>query len=69
MSSVMIVAAEASSSLFATRLLQHWKKARPELKTFGVGNNAMEAMGFERLGVPKTWRSWVSVKSLSTMRS
>lgn len=50
MKQVMIVAAEASSSLFAQRLLEHWKQNKPELKAFGVGNNAMESLGFERLG-------------------
>lgn len=50
MKQVMIVAAEASSSLFAQRLLEHWAKFRPDLKAFGVGNNAMDALGFERLG-------------------
>ncbi|MCX7977716.1 MAG: lipid-A-disaccharide synthase [Bdellovibrionaceae bacterium] len=50
MSSVMIVAAEASSALFAQRLLEHWKTTRPELKAFGVGTHEMEALGFERLG-------------------
>lgn len=50
MSQVMIVAAEASSSLFAQRLLEHWKKEKPNLKAFGVGSADMEALGFERLG-------------------
>lgn len=46
----MIVAAEASSSLFAQRLLEHWKKTEPSLKAFGVGNQAMENLGFQRFG-------------------
>lgn len=46
----MIVAAEASSSLFAQRLLEHWKKEKKDIKAFGVGSDAMEALGFERLG-------------------
>lgn len=48
--SVMIVAAEASSALFAQRLIEHWQKQGRDLKTFGVGTESMEALGFERLG-------------------
>lgn len=47
---VMIVAAEASSALFAQRLLEHWKKEKREIQAFGVGTESMEAIGFERLG-------------------
>jgi lipid-A-disaccharide synthase len=50
MKQVMIVAAEASSSLFALRLLEHWKNNKADIKAFGVGSNAMEALGFERFG-------------------
>jgi lipid-A-disaccharide synthase len=47
---VMLVAAEASSSLFAQRLLELWKKEKPEIHAFGVGSPEMEGLGFERLG-------------------
>jgi lipid-A-disaccharide synthase len=47
---VMIVAAEASSSLFALRLLEHWKKEKRQIHAFGVGSLDMEKAGFERLG-------------------
>lgn len=47
---VMIVAAEASSSLYAQRLLEYWKNQKIEVKTFGVGSREMEALGFECLG-------------------
>lgn len=47
---VMIVAAEASSALFAQRLLEYWKKERREIHSFGVGTESMEKLGFERLG-------------------
>ncbi|MFN7729374.1 MAG: lipid-A-disaccharide synthase [Bdellovibrio sp.] len=47
---VMLVAAEASSSLFAQRLLELWKKEKPSLHAFGVGSPEMEKLGFERLG-------------------
>lgn len=48
--SVMIVAAEASSGLFAQRLLEHWRKEERVYIPFGVGTDAMESLGFERLG-------------------
>lgn len=47
---VMIVAAEASSGLFAQRLIEFWQKEKRDLHAFGVGTDAMEAIGFERLG-------------------
>jgi lipid-A-disaccharide synthase len=47
---VMIVAAEASSALFAQRLMEHWKSAGRELNFFGVGTREMESLGLERLG-------------------
>ncbi len=47
---VLIVAAEASSSLFAQRLLEQWKTEKREFHCFGVGSDQMEALGFERLG-------------------
>jgi lipid-A-disaccharide synthase len=50
MSEVLIVAAEASSGLFAQRLLEHWKKEKKQIQAFGVGTPEMEALGFERLG-------------------
>ncbi len=50
MDSVLIVAAEASSARFAQLLLEHWKKEKTSVQAFGVGSDAMEAMGFERLG-------------------
>ncbi|MEZ0391051.1 MAG: lipid-A-disaccharide synthase, partial [Pseudobdellovibrionaceae bacterium] len=50
MSSVLIVAAEASSSLFAQRLLEYWKNKKIPVQAFGVGSDLMEAIGFERLG-------------------
>lgn len=50
MKEVMIVAAEASSVTYAQRLIEYWKAHRPEVKTFGVGSQEMEKLGFERLG-------------------
>ncbi len=48
--SVLIVAAEASSSLYAQRLLESWKKAGREIDAFGIGSRSMEKIGFEALG-------------------
>lgn len=50
MKSVMIVAAEASSSLYAQRLLEYWKAKNIQVNAFGVGSQAMENLGFERFG-------------------
>lgn len=46
----MIVAAEASSSLFAQRLLEHWQKQGKVVESFGVGSLEMERLGFRRIG-------------------
>lgn len=46
---ILIVAAEASSCLYAQRLLQHWKKNGIQVEAFGVGNEAMKQDGFECL--------------------
>lgn len=50
MNKIMIVAAEASSALYAQRLLEHWKSTGKSIQAFGVGTQAMESLGFERLG-------------------
>lgn len=46
----MIVAAEASSSLYAQRLLEDWKKRGLKVDAFGIGNKKMETLGFRCLG-------------------
>jgi lipid-A-disaccharide synthase len=46
----MIVAAEASSSLYAQRLLEMWKQEGQEIHAFGIGSREMENLGFEILG-------------------
>lgn len=48
--SVMIVAAEASSSHYALKLLKSWQSTHPQISCFGVGSLDMEKVGFERLG-------------------
>jgi lipid-A-disaccharide synthase len=48
--SVMIVAAEASSSHYALKLLKSWQSTHPQISCFGVGSTDMEKVGFERLG-------------------
>ena len=50
MDDVLIVAAEASSSLYALRLLEHWKATNVPVSAFGIGSRDMEAHGFEVLG-------------------
>jgi len=48
--SVLIIAAEASSVLYAQRILEKWKDQGTSIQTFGVGSREMEQLGFERLG-------------------
>ncbi|MES3038725.1 MAG: lipid-A-disaccharide synthase [Bdellovibrionota bacterium] len=47
---VMIIAAEASSSHYALRLLKEWKSQGLDVEAFGVGSKDMENIGFRRLG-------------------
>ena len=47
---VLIVAAEASSALYASRLLELWKNENESIQTFGVGSQQMVDLGFEALG-------------------
>lgn len=47
---VMFVAAEASSSHYALKILQEWKKQNKGVKAWGVGSQDMENLGFERIG-------------------
>lgn len=49
-SSVLIIAAEASSSLYAQRLLEQWKSEGRDVEAFGIGSREMEKLGFECLG-------------------
>lgn len=50
MASVMMIAAEASSALFAQRLLEYWKAQNKVVDAFGVGTVQMENLGFRRFG-------------------
>jgi lipid-A-disaccharide synthase len=47
---ILIVAAEASSSLYARRLLEHWRDRGVKVKAFGIGSREMEKLGFEIIG-------------------
>ena len=47
---IMIVAGEASSALYAQRLLEYWRNQNLQVKAFGVGSQAMVNLGFEALG-------------------
>ncbi len=49
-SKILIVAAEASSSLYAKRLLEIWKAQGKSVQAFGIGSRDMEQAGFEILG-------------------
>ena len=46
----MIIAAEASSSLYAQRLLELWRAKGLQIDAFGIGSRDMEKLGFECLG-------------------
>jgi lipid-A-disaccharide synthase len=46
---ILIVAAEASSCLYAQRLLQYWKEKGENVEAFGIGDQAMADAGFENL--------------------
>ncbi len=48
--SILIVSAEASSALYAERLLEEIRKRNLELNVFGVGSREMERLGFETVG-------------------
>lgn len=47
---VLIVAGEASSSLYAQRLIELWRDKGHRYDLFGIGSPEMEALGFRRLG-------------------
>jgi lipid-A-disaccharide synthase len=47
---ILIVAAEESSAQYGLRLLELWKRKGIEVEAFGIGNRAMEKVGFEILG-------------------
>ncbi len=50
MAAVLMISAEASSVLYAQRILELWKQQDRSVDAFGVGSNEMEAFGFRRLG-------------------
>jgi lipid-A-disaccharide synthase len=47
---ILIVAGEASSALYARRLLEHWQREGRAVRAFGIGSREMEALGFEIYG-------------------
>ena len=47
---VLIIAAEASSALYAEQLILHWQKQGRTLDFFGVGSRSMEKLNFRCLG-------------------
>jgi lipid-A-disaccharide synthase len=48
--SVLIVAAESSSALYARRLIEYWQAQDIELDTFGIGDGSMVDLGFRAQG-------------------
>ena len=48
--SVLMISAEASSVLYAQRILEHWKNQGKPIDAFGVGSQEMQSLGFRRLG-------------------
>lgn len=48
--SVLIIAGEASSSLYAQRLIERWAADGRKLELFGIGSRDMEKLGFRCLG-------------------
>lgn len=47
---ILIIAAEASSTHYAEKLLKIWKEKGFDVNAFGIGSQKMEELGFERLG-------------------
>jgi lipid-A-disaccharide synthase len=47
---MLIIAAEASSTLYAERLISEFQKNNHNISFFGVGSKSMEELGFKRLG-------------------
>lgn len=48
--SILIIAAEASSTPYAEQVIEHLKKQDSTLHFFGIGSRAMEKKGFECIG-------------------
>lgn len=46
----MIVAAEASSAHYASKLIKYWQNQKKQIEFFGVGTQEMEDLGFRRIG-------------------
>jgi lipid-A-disaccharide synthase len=68
---ILIVAAEASSCLYAQRLLEHWRDRGVKVEAFGIGNAAMAKLGFECIaraediavvGVQEVINHWPEIK-------
>lgn len=70
-SNVLIIAAEESSTLYAQHILENWKKRGLNVRAYGIGNEAMAKIGFDRVidstevavvGVGEIWRHWDKIK-------
>ncbi len=71
-SKILIVAAEASSCLYARRLLELWRAQGLNVEAFGVGDEAMAKIGFENLakaedlavvGLQEVFAHWSVIKT------
>ena len=51
MASILIVAAEASSCMYAKLFMKSWKKFYPDTHFFGVGDREMKSQGMECVGL------------------
>ena len=58
MDSVLIVAAEASSTLYIKRLLEYWRERGQGVEAFGVGSYEMEQEGFHIVGRSEELAVW-----------
>lgn len=47
---VLIVAAEASSAMYATALLKHWREQGHHVNAYGIGSEDMRDLGFDCIG-------------------
>ena len=47
---ILIVAAEASSCMYAKNYIEQWKRQFPQAEFFGVGDREMEAGGMKCFG-------------------
>ena len=47
---ILIIAAEASSCMYAIRLMKEWQQSYPSHQFFGIGDKNMEEQGMDCMG-------------------